>query len=203
MDRHIVAISGGGFSEIDNSFIDDYVIKIKRKSQPVRIAFVGTASHDVQGYIDKFYKAFAREQPIHLTIADLNSPTIQSVVNELDIIYVGGGNTHFMLQKWRETNFDQVLKKAYERGVILTGISAGAMCWFEQCYTMVDGSYKVVEGLGFLKGALLPHADENNKQYFYKWAEQAAIYPTFSLRNEENCHFINEKYRAMLVENVL
>ena len=135
MQRQIVAISGGGFSEEKNAYIDDYIVNLVKRDKPVKIAFIATASNDAQGYIDKFYEAFKHQLPSHITIRDFELPNIQNIVNELDIIYVGGGNTKYMLNLWRETGFNQVLKQAYENGVVLAGISAGAMCWFERCFS--------------------------------------------------------------------
>ncbi|OXL85885.1 hypothetical protein BCV73_24515 [Paenibacillus sp. SSG-1] len=99
MDRTILAISGGGFSEEDQAYIDEYLLKIPRKQEPLKIAFIATASNDAQGYIDKFYKAFKNEQSSHLTINDFDTPHIQEIVNDLDIVYVGGGNTQYMLRR--------------------------------------------------------------------------------------------------------
>ncbi|MGX2959774.1 Type 1 glutamine amidotransferase-like domain-containing protein [Peribacillus sp. JNUCC 23] len=84
--------------------------------------------------MDNFYGAFKTEHPSHITIRDFESPNIQEIVNALDILYVGGGNTHYMLKIWQKTGFDNVVRNVYQNGVILAGISAGAMCWFETCY---------------------------------------------------------------------
>lgn len=106
MDRTILAISGGGFSEEDQAYIDEYLLKIPRKQEPLKIAFIATASNDAQGYIDKFYNAFKNEQSSHLTINDFDSPNIQEIVNDLDIVYVGGGNTQIT---WRSKISDKVV----------------------------------------------------------------------------------------------
>lgn len=76
MDRHILAISGGGFSEKDKAYIDEYLLKIPRKREPLKIGFLATASQDAEGYISKFYDAFRTEQPSHFTIKDLGHPPI-------------------------------------------------------------------------------------------------------------------------------
>ena len=197
MEQHIIAISGGGFSEIPNAYIDQYVLNVKRQTEPLRIGFIATASNDAPGYIDKFYKAFKHEIPTHISVADFQSPTIQDTVNALDIIYVGGGNTKFMLDTWRKTDFDTVLKTAYANGVILAGISAGAMCWFEHCYSSEGDHFN---GLGLLRGALLPHADADSIANFLSWANDKQISPAYHLQDEENLHFINGKLVAKIIE---
>ena len=202
MERHIIAISGGGFSEVKNSSVDTYLLNINRQERPLRIVFIATASNDAQGYIDKFYEASANEHPTHITIQDFTRPDIQSYVNSLDIIYVGGGNTSYLLKTWRETGFDEVLKQAYEHGVILAGISAGAMCWFEHCYTQIDGEMRSVEGLSILSGSYLPHANEETIARFKAWGQRHHITPLYALKDEETIHFINERYTLKLVERM-
>ena len=173
-----------------------------RQERPLRIAFIATASNDAQGYIEKFYEAFANEHPTHITIQDFTRPDIQNYVNSLDIIYVGGGNTNYLLKTWRETGFDEVLKQAYKHGVILAGISAGAMCWFEHCYTQIDGELQSIEGLGILSGSYLPHADEATIVQFEAWGQRYHITPLYALKDEETIHFVNERYTLKLVERM-
>jgi peptidase E len=76
-----------------------------------------------------------------------------------DVIFVGGGNTRSMLALWREWGIDRVLKQAAERGTILAGVSAGAICWFEQCITDSVWPLGTIQGLGWLKGSACPHYD--------------------------------------------
>ena len=80
-------------------------------------------------------------------------------IQKADLIYVGGGDTLYLMQVWRETGMDKLVWQAYERGAILAGLSAGAICWFEDIYTdsLVEGEYAPYKGLGTLKGAATPH----------------------------------------------
>lgn len=201
MERHILAISGGGFSEEDKAYIDEYLLKIPRKRELLKIGFLATASHDAEGYINKFYDAFQTEQPSHLTIKDLESPDIQEVVNTLDLVYVGGGNTQYMLEVWKKTRFDMVLKRAYQNGVILAGISSGAMCWFETCYSeKTDQEYEEFEGLGILQGCLCPHYnDEERRMAFNNWATSQTNRTLYTLEDNENLHFKNEELLAKII----
>ena len=90
-------------------------------------------------------------------------PTVRDMAAHLlvqDVIYVGGGNTKNMLALWREWELDQVLRTAWEQGIILAGLSAGAICWFEQGVTdSIPGELTALRGLGFLKGSHCPHYD--------------------------------------------
>lgn len=195
MQRQIVAISGGGFSEEKNAYIDDYIVNLVKRDKPVKIAFIATASNDAKGYIDKFYEAFNHQLPSHITIQDFELPNIQDIVNELDIIYVGGGNTKYMLNIWRETGFDQVLKQAYENGVVLAGISAGAMCWFERCFS----ENEEFDGLGILKGSLCPHYNHQAyKMPYDKWISTLIEVSSYRLKDNESLYFKNEQRIAMI-----
>lgn len=160
-----------------------------------------TASNDAQVYIDKFYKAFEKEHPTHLTIKDFESSNIQEVVNALDIVYVGGGNTQYMLEIWEKTRFDTVLRNAYQKGVILAGVSAGAMCWFETCYSeKSEEEYEEFKGLGILKGSLCPHYNNKGRRFaFDNWATSQKDDTFYTLEDKENLHFKNEKLIAKII----
>lgn len=201
MQKHIIAISGGGFSKEENAFIDHYLLTIKRVERPLAIAFIPTASNDATGYIEKFHSAFQNEVTSHLLIEDLLSSNIHKFVKQLDIIYIGGGNTQYMLDVWRKTGFDRVIKDAYHHGVILAGISAGAMCLFEQCYSeKIDGTYEQFAGLGILKGSFCPHYnDPTRKQLYDTWRENKQDYPYYPLTDFESLHFCNEKLVAKIL----
>ncbi|MFA9560258.1 Type 1 glutamine amidotransferase-like domain-containing protein [Evansella sp. AB-rgal1] len=200
MERNILAISGGGFSEEDNAYIDEYLLKIARKQEPLKIAFIATASSDAQGYIDKFYEAFKTEFPSHITMKDFELPNIQEVVNALDIVYVGGGTTQYMLEIWQRSGFDIVLRNAYQNGVILSGINAGAMCWFETCYSEKNKEiYEEYIGLGMLKGSLCPHYNDTERRIaFNRWATPQKNSTLYTLEDNENLHFKNEMLVAKI-----
>jgi aminopeptidase N len=129
--KQIIAIGGGGFGrEIGELKIEKYIVKQSNKSNP-KICFIPTATGDDQGYIDNFYKAFNSLNCVTSHI-DFFKRTIdlESHILEQDIIYVGGGNTKSMLAVWKEWELDSILKNAYENNIIMSGVSAGAICWF-------------------------------------------------------------------------
>ena len=83
-------------------------------------------------------------------------------INKADVIYVGGGDTLYLMQVWREMGVDKLIWDAYRRGAVLAGLSAGAICWFEDIYTdsLVEGEFAPYKGLGKLKGAATPHYNQ-------------------------------------------
>lgn len=171
--RQIVALGGGGFSdETSNTLLDDYILGLTGKAAP-RVCFLGTASGDGSAYIEKFYAAFRapRTEPSHIALFHGPSfdPAPETLVNlgpalrehmlTRDVIYVGGGNTVAMLAVWRAHGLDRLLRDAWEAGVVLCGLSAGSLCWFESGVSDAEGGgmAPLLNGLGFLDGSHCPH----------------------------------------------
>lgn len=163
----ILAIGGGGFLMEDAaSPIDAHILQLTGKPRP-RICFIGTPSGDLPEHIEKFYAAFGAErcEPSHL--AFFRQPRAGAVplarfrdhLLAQDAIYVGGGNTKTALGVWREWGADQVFAEAYAAGVLLAGVSAGAMCWFEAGLTdsYWGVGYQPLRCLGLLAGGCTVH----------------------------------------------
>lgn len=154
-------MGGGGFSmDLENPLLDHYVLAQTTADHP-KICFIGTASGDSERYLLNFYTTFIGLgcRPSHIPFFS-RAPDLHRTVMEQDILYVGGGNTKSMLAVWREYGFDDILRQAWRAGVILAGISAGAICWFEQGLT--DSSAEGIQpldGLGLLPGTCSPHYD--------------------------------------------
>lgn len=160
--KQIIALGGGGFSmEPENPLLDRYILEQTQAQRP-KICFVGTASGDSAGYIERFYNAYEKLacEPSHLSLFKLPEGNLEEFVLGKDIIYVGGGNTRSMLALWREWGMDDILRKAYDRGIVLAGLSAGSICWFEQGVTdSVTGHLGPIQGLGLIPGSHCPHYD--------------------------------------------
>ena len=158
--KQIIAMGGGGFSmEPDNPLLDEYVVTACNIPNPI-VSFLPTASGDSDWLISRFYRAFNRLhcRPRHLCL--FRQPTdLEQQVASSHVIYVGGGNTRNMLAIWRASGMDQLLRQAWERGTLLCGLSAGAICWFEQGHTDSTGTLGAMDCLGFLPGSCSPHFD--------------------------------------------
>jgi dipeptidase E len=159
----ILALGGGGFTMgPGDPALDELVLELAGGSEP-RILFLPTAGGDAAAQIAAFYGAFGdrRCQAQVLSLFRLHGTrkTIRDIVLEQDVVYVGGGSMRNMLAIWRAHGLDVVLREAWEREIVLAGLSAGAMCWFEGGVTMSSGPPEVIEGLGFLPGSLSVHAD--------------------------------------------
>ncbi|HKG57084.1 MAG TPA: peptidase E [Candidatus Limnocylindrales bacterium] len=161
-ERHIVAIGGGTFaSDPDNGRLEEYLLDLTGKERP-RICFVPTAGGDDRAAVGRFYDFFApRAEPTWLPLFDRRRSSPAEVLLAQDLIYVAGGNTANMLAVWRLHRVDAALREAWERGIVLAGWSAGALCWFGGGVTdSFDPDLGPLnDGLAFLAGSFCPHYD--------------------------------------------
>ena len=159
--KQIIPIGGGGFyRDPDNLELEKYIIR-QSGAQNARVAFVPTASGEPDHYVASFYTAFLRLgcRPSVLTFFK-RTPDLRAFLLDQDIIYVGGGNTKSLLAVWRDWDVTEILREAWESGVVLTGVSAGAICWFEEGLTdSFSDALRPLKGLGFLPGSCCPHYD--------------------------------------------
>jgi dipeptidase E len=161
--RLIFAMGGGGFTmEPANPLLDDYVLTLTPAKEP-RVLFLPTASGDTTTQINAFYARFGGRAcaPSHVSLfrlGDLERP-LEQIVLEQDIVYVGGGSMRNLLAIWSAHGLDALLIRAWRKGTVLAGISAGAMCWFEGGVTSSSGAPEPMAGLGLLEGSLTVHAD--------------------------------------------
>lgn len=171
--KRIIALGGGELKSKTTLKIDEYIARLAKERAGEKRAyglFLGTASHDSLPYFNSFRKIYTSVFDVKADVAltvygEMNYAHIAEKFEKADFIYVGGGDTLFMLQNWKEKGILPLLLSAYERGVILAGVSAGAICWFEDMYTdseiMRGGTeYRFEKGLGLLGGLMTPHYNE-------------------------------------------
>ncbi len=162
MDRHIVACGGGGWSgEPGAGPLEDYILGLAATDTP-SVCLLATASGDSDWVITRFHEFFGR-LPCRATHVALFRPHPEGVAEHLlaqDVIYVAGGSSANLMAVWGAHGLGAVLRAAWEGGTVMSGVSAGAICWFEQGLTNSLGAgFAPVRGLGLLPGGLCPHAD--------------------------------------------
>ena len=162
MNRHIVACGGGGWSgEPGGGPLEDYILGLAPTDTP-SVCLLATASGDSDWVITRFHEFFGRV-PCRATHIALFRPHPEGVAEHLlaqDVIYVAGGSSANLMAVWDVHGVGDVLRAAWERGTVMSGVSAGAICWFEHGLTNSLGAgFAPVRGLGFLPGGLCPHAD--------------------------------------------
>lgn len=172
----IVAIGGGELSKGETYVLDQYIVELSGKNNP-KLLFIPTASDDASGYITRIKDYFERfgcsVEALCLISHKYTDEVIKSMILNADIIYVGGGDTVRMIEKWKEFNVHSYLKEAYEQGVVLSGISAGSICWFEFGHSDSDSfinekqwNYIKAQGLGIIPAAHCPHYNEDGRESF-------------------------------------
>ncbi len=157
--RQIVALGGAG---APRGPLTRFLLSLTQKPRP-KICFLATAVGDAPDAIVRFYEAFepASCERSHLKLFGVPHAGIREHLLHQDVIYVSGGNTANMLAVWRVHRIDAILREAWERGTVLCGWSAGAICWFEGGITDSFGPElaPLDDGLGFLSGTFCPHYD--------------------------------------------
>jgi len=174
MSKAIVAIGGGEIRTRGTEAIDREIIRLSKNKHP-SVLFIPTASSDSERYWKHFSEYFGKflkckTDVLYLVNQPPSAQQIERKILSADIVYVGGGNTLFMMRAWRRLGVDKVLKSAYEHGIVLAGISAGAICWFNSghsdsmsFYNPRDWNYINVKGLGFIHGVHCPHYNSRTR----------------------------------------
>ncbi len=194
--RQIIALGGSGFRQPDSRTINQYILN-QASAQTPKICFVGTASGDSPGYIESFYQGMATLdcEPSHLPFFG-RTPSLRDTLLTQDVIYVGGGNPKSMFAVWREWGMVDVLREAYERGIILAGVSAGAICWFEQAITdSWAGDLRVIDGLGWLAGSACPHynSEPDRRPSFLQMVKDGRAGDGYAIDDAVGIHFIDDE----------
>ena len=218
MTKKIVAIGGGKNGRIGSDGIKDpyetsnqdkEIIRLTEKEHPNFLLIAHSQPLERQeGYFQVMVDIY--EKMYGCICKDLKSDKlsdkeyVQSLVDWADIIYECGGNTLDMIKLWKETGFDEILKKAWEYGKVMCGVSAGANCWFKECSS---DSLKIkygdnqpligMECLGFIDGLFVPHCDEpgrlENVKDLLKTSEQIGL----CMSNCTALEIIDEQYRLI------
>lgn len=177
----LVCIGGGLFygttKELipnETKEIDEEIVKLANKVNP-KFLFIGTASKENENYymiMKKIYEDLGcTVSKLELLKEKVDQECIRNQILESDIVYIGGGHTRFMLEKWRELGVDKMLIEAYNKDIVLAGISAGSYCWFKY-------NYELIEGLGLIQAINCAHYDEKSeeqKEKFYNAVEETGF----------------------------
>ncbi len=198
MKSQILAIGGAALPEnLDNLLLIKYFLSLTKKKKP-RVCFIGTAHGDAEAGRLRFYAGFSQFNctPTHLPLFARTPRDLESFVLEHDAIYVGGGNTRSLLAVWREWSLDTYLRKAWARGVVLGGASAGSICWFEQGVTdSIAGPLTTLDCLGFLPGSNCPHYDSERlrRPTYQKFVAAGKIIEGVAADDGAALHYVDGK----------
>ena len=181
--------------EPENLALDRYILAQTGVSRP-KVTFLPTASGDAEGYVDRFHESFAALdcEHAHLGLFRRKVSDLRAHILSRDVIYVGGGNCHNMLLLWRAHGVDEILHEAWQAGVVLCGVSAGSICWFEQGTTDSFGLplRPLTDGLGFLRGSHCPHYDgeEARRPTYRNWIGDGTLLGGLALDDGVGARFV-------------
>ena len=201
MKRVFVSIGGGELRNKTTAPIDGYIAALAKaragEGERGYALFFPTASHDSNPYFNSFRKTYTSLFDMKSDVAILTKGlmTVDHVAEKIakaNLIYVGGGDTLYLMKVWRETGIDKLVWEAYLRGAVLAGLSAGAICWFEDIYTdsLVENEYAPYQGLGKLKGAATPHY--NSRPEFDRIAREQGYLLSYAIEDDAAILFEDE-----------
>ncbi|MEQ2442472.1 Type 1 glutamine amidotransferase-like domain-containing protein [Pseudoflavonifractor sp. CLA-AP-H29] len=212
----IVAISGGDLSSTRP--LNLHAIKLSGKTNP-NVLFVGTASRDADGYIasiEKEYKNLGCQvKSLCLVTKSYRNEDIDILLSWADIVYVGGGDAVSMMLVWKQHGLDEKLKEIYRKdAAVLTGLSAGAICWFncghsdsDSFHGNEDCHYSWADGmLNFFDYAFCPHYNEAGRESFDSMLKEKKLTglamenDTAFVENNGNQYFIKSNSSAKAFE---
>ena len=193
--RQILALGGGGFSmEAGNALLDEHALALTGAACP-RVCFLPTASGDADHYIVRFYRAFpaGRCQPSHISLFRRDGGACDLAAHLLaqDLVYVGGGSVISLLGTWAAHGVDCMLRAAWEAGVVMAGLSAGSLCWFEHGVTAFHGESRPIMGMGFLPYSNAVHYDDKpDRRSAYLAAVAGGMTPGYGTGDGAALHFV-------------
>jgi peptidase E len=188
---------GGGFT----SQFMKYIITLTKKENP-KICFLPTATGDNANVINAWYAA-CEGLPLRpyvqkaFVASYTDAKTFEDNLLGMDAIVVGGGNTLNMMAIWKAQGIDTVLKKAYNKGIILSGGSAGSLCWFQGGTTdSRPRDLSIVKCLGFIQTSHCPHyhSEPLRKPLYFENILKGKLSPGYAIDDRAGIVFENEKY---------
>lgn len=193
----IAAIGGGEIGRpgypVETTEIDLHIKKLTGKECP-KLCFIPTATDDSELYIQTVHEHFGGR--IGCSVSAIELINKQYSINELediifssDIIYVGGGNAKKMLELWKEKSLDRILKEAWQKNILLSGLSAGAICWF-RCgssdslqFEDPDRPLILLDGLNMINYIACPHFNESDRRETFSAMVRKAGVPGIGIEN--------------------
>ena len=207
--KAIIPIGGGEISLKSTLKIDEYIVSLVA-SETKKVLFIPTASGDMVSYIERFkahYESLGCEVDTLLLSQTQNDNLIRSKIFSSNIIYIGGGNTARMMRIFKRNKVNEYLLKAYEKGIILTGLSAGAMAYFTNGYsdsnrsTNPEASLCLVKCLNIIPYCFCPHYNEEERKSFDEFVLSKG-FNGLALEDDVALVYIDDEIKGVIKANL-
>lgn len=207
--KAIIPIGGGEISLKSTLKIDEYIVSLVT-SETKKVLFIPTASGDMVSYIERFkahYESLGCEVDTLLLSQTQNDNLIRSKIFSSNIIYIGGGNTARMMRIFKRNKVNEYLLKAYEKGIILTGLSAGAMAYFTNGYsdsnrsTNPEASLCLVKCLNIIPYCFCPHYNEEERKSFDEFVISKG-FNGLALEDDVALVYIDDEVKGVIKANL-
>jgi dipeptidase E len=195
-ERRIVAMGGGKFCDA----MGEYLVELTGKERP-RVLYIGTAMAEDPASALRMYDRFGAEVELsRLEFFPWPPEDLRARVLESDLVFVGGGNSANMLAIWHVHGVDELLREAWDAGVVLSGSSAGGICWFQSAVTDSFGpQLEQMDCLGFLPGSLCPHYDDEElRRPRYHELLRGGLAPGYAVDSGVGLHFVDGELREVV-----
>ena len=198
--KKLVCIGGGEIPRYKNEIIlsyetkeiDEEIVKLSNKENP-KFLFISIASSHPEDYFEGIKKVYDK-LGCTVTHLDINKPydKIEKDILNTDIIYIGGGNTKYLIEQLKYKKIDELLMKAYNTGIVCSGLSAGCYCWFKY-------NYDLIEGMNVINAVNCVHydqKDETAKIKLYNVVKENKIVG-YAIDNQVALEFIDDEIKVI------
>ena len=194
----IVAL-GGGFGGEHADYLVRFILSLCGRKNP-SFLLVPTAGFDGYGkdMLSRFFNMGCDVDVLCLSHPYITKELIEEKIGNADIINVPGGNLRFLVETWKKTGADGLLKEAFGSGKVLFGDSSGAMCWFAEGYDDCgpENEFMTLDCLGLIPYANCPHYDSQWWQSFNSVAPSLGR-SSIALENDIALCYIDGKYSLL------
>jgi peptidase E len=207
--RHILAIGGFGKAPDQDQRLPAliaYALELSGAAQP-RVCVLNTAFGDDQAGLVRMYAVLSQHgaRPSHLQLFPMpNVADPADLLLSQDVIFVGGGSVANMVAVWRVHGLGQVMRQAWEAGIVLAGVSAGAICWFNGGTTDSFGPElrAFTAGLGMLPGSYCPHysSEPSRRPAYHSFVADGTLAAGHACDDGSAAHFADNELAGIVAD---
>jgi peptidase E len=184
----------------------EYAMDLSGREKP-NLCVLNTAIGDDPNVYLRFYDRLAPTQARVRHLALFPMPNVadpEDLLMSQDIIFVGGGSVANMLAVWRVHGIDEILRKAWQAGIVLAGSSAGGICWFEGGTTDSFGVKlrPFTDGLGMLAGSFCPHynSEPERRPLYRRLVADGTLSGGIACDDGVAAHFIDDALTEVIAD---